>query len=132
MPALNFTKFVDAVENGLASLNREPFPHPGVIVKRQTVRKLRKDKRDPVAGQKLVFFTGQRTKKCRRLGEAICKSSVFITIEPDGWVSVGNLPLPGPDYDTLAQADGFRDFESFFSFFQKTHGLPFEGKVICW
>ena len=46
---------------------------------RQTIRPERK--RPIKAGDRLIFFTGQRTKACRRLGEATCEGVQAIKIE---------------------------------------------------
>ena len=66
MPALNFKKqFADKVERG---------------EKRQTIRALRADGRNPQPGQTLFLYTGMRTKSCRKLGEAVCSSVEQIDI----------------------------------------------------
>lgn len=60
MPALNFQpRFAKMVENG---------------TKRQTIRALRKDGRDPKLGDMIHLYTGMRTKKCRRLRTNYCTS----------------------------------------------------------
>ena len=57
MPALNFKKeFADKVASG---------------EKRQTIRALRKDGKNPRPGQKLYLYTGMRTKYCRKCGDPL-------------------------------------------------------------
>jgi hypothetical protein len=121
MPALNFmARFAAAVESG---------------EKRQTIRKRRKDGRDPKPGDTLYFYTGMRTKKCRKLGEARCKSVSDIELDRGRFctgVAVGTVRgitcLP----DTMARRDGFADFGELLDCIEGMHGLPFEGLLIQW
>ena len=111
MPALNFMKqFADAVESG---------------EKRQTIRAYRKDGLDPKVGDTLYLYTGMRTKQCRKLGEVKCKS-----VEPI------YLSWEGCDFtihqERWATNDGFDSFTHMLDWFEKTHGLPFEGLIIKW
>ena len=138
MPGLNFQKrFAPKVESG---------------DKLQTIRAYRKDGRDPKVGQWLYFFAGQRTKKCRRLGKAICTSVQPVVL--DAWPTIvdgpddgdvhGERPLHprfniGLDWivslrrcNSLARRDGFADADEMCAFFAKTHGLPFGGLLIRW
>lgn len=115
MPLLGFKKeFADAVERG---------------EKLQTIRALRKDKRDPKPGQILYLYTGLRTKQCRKLGERTCTSSQPVTIANAG-ITLG--PRWVLDLHTFAEADGFKNIEDLYAFFKKTHGLPFHGVLIKW
>lgn len=141
MPALNFMKqFAGAVESG---------------EKRQTIRAFRKDGRDVKAGDKLYLYTGMRTKGCRKLGEAVCVSVSRLQLLSRHAAS-GNVNLlygapakrSGFDrffiasskghgnsrgrFTRLAKADGFSDIDEMVSWFEKTHGLPFEGLLIKW
>lgn len=141
MPALNFQKqFAPLVESG---------------EKRQTIRAYRKDGRDPKVGDKLYLFTGLRTKASRRLalnchvrnvivrslqglpmGHVVtCLATSSITLSRAGTirgkeiVSVSGCPSTMED---LARDDGFESVAAMFDFFEKTHGLPFEGLLIRW
>jgi hypothetical protein len=59
VPALNFqSRFAPLILAG---------------TKRSTIRRRRKDRRDPKPGQTLYLFTGMRTKSCRRLLETRCE-----------------------------------------------------------
>lgn len=118
MPALNFKKeFAGKVASGS---------------KCQTIRKLRKDGRNPKPGQTLYLYTGQRTAYCKKLGEATCKSVEQISIEENLDVYVGVNWLPLWEIKSLAKKDGFNNHSDFFQFFIKTHGLPFYGLLIKW
>jgi hypothetical protein len=130
MVALNFkAQFADDVEEGR---------------KRRTIRKDRKDGRDPRRGDALQLYTGMRQKGCRKLRDAKCTSVRLVTIDHMG-VTVefkklyaGDAPAyqGGPDpesYDgDFARADGFDSFPDMVEFFEKQHGLPFHGRLIEW
>ncbi len=125
MPTLNFQKqFAPLVESGK---------------KRQTIRAYRKDGRDPKVGNTLYLYTGQRTKACRKLGEAKCKSAVPFRIwwGFHQWVVMRTEDyalrrLSGESANRLAVANGFEDWADMVRWFEKTHGLPFEGLLIRW
>lgn len=118
MPALNFqARFAPLVESG---------------EKRQTIRAMRKDGRDPKPGDTLYLYTGMRTKACWKFGEARCKSVERIQIRVAN-IAVGDRPgSTGSQCDAVAVADGFADFGEMLAWFEKTHGLPFEGLLIRW
>jgi len=124
MPALNFIKeMAPKVELGL----KEP-DHPDA--KRQTIRALRKDGRNPRPGQSLCLYTG-----IRKLGEAACKDVEQISIEENNGiynVVVRVHFLSILETKKLALADGFNSSVDFYRFFRKTHGLPFYGLLIKW
>lgn len=128
MPLLGFKKqFAGMVENGL----QEP-PNPAIRIKRQSIRAKRKDGKNPHCGQTLFLYTGLRTKSCRKLGVATCKSIEEITIESHG-INVAGFWLSHADVENLAFDDGFDSFEQMLAFFEKEHsGLPFWGLLIKW
>ena len=130
MPSLNFTIFVGKIEDG---------------TKRQTIRLARK--RPVKVGDYLYFFTGMRTKKCRKLyvppgGQYKVDGSML-------WITSGNPPstigMPlafvplsmfthsVPCAESLRlpwreiaegeywRRDGFDDFEDFMAWFEQTH-----------
>ena len=130
MPALNFQKWsAPLVESG---------------EKRQTIRAYRKDGRDPKVGDTLYLYTGMRTKACRKLGEVVCNSAERLRINEDGGVSRHVFKRVDPfytaawaEYDVgwcnrIARADGFNGLGEMRRWFEKTHGLPFEGLLIKW
>jgi hypothetical protein len=103
--------------------------------KRQTIRARRKNR--PKVGQTAYLYTGARTKACRKLGEGIIKKVEPLIIEHDGirWLphQMGELLMRNEDYlNFYATADGFADWPAMRDWFQKTHGLPFEGDLIRW
>jgi len=126
MPALNFKKeFAALVELGL----KDPS-HPEA--KRQSIRAIRKDGRDPRPGQILYLYFGLRTAFCRKLGEVECKEQIAITIEPWDNIIVGLKSLNFKEEKEFARQDGFKSTDDFFKFFKTTHGLPFYGFLYKW
>ena len=128
MPALTFKpQFADKVEAGM---------------KRQTIRPRRKV---PIrTGQTLLLraWTGAPyLTKQRVLGQAICRSVDGIVIHDEGIeLSPGTLRVffmrqggsRQRGLDKFAGADGFADWTEMRAWFEKTHGLPFEGVLIKW
>ena len=106
MPALNFQKqFAAIVESGQ---------------KRQTIRAYRKGGRDPKPGDTLYLYTGMRTKQCRKLGEVRCQSAWPIRIyKPRNRRNQIALQVLALAVEMLG-------------WFERVHGLPFEGLVIRW
>lgn len=147
MPLLGFmSRFEKAVENGFAEANGLPLPHPGIRPKRQTIRKRRKDGRDPKPGQMLYGWVKVRTPQRRKLGEAKCKSAWpirfyhprnrknQIAVRLPTWVIV----LLAADNrrraweQNMAIADGFANVGELLDLIEKMHGLPFDGLLIRW
>lgn len=126
MVALNFQKkFADDVENG---------------IKLQTIRAPWKNGKMPFeAGKKLQLYCGMRTKQCRKLGDAICTEVQGVRIRPR---SIRLCDLDGSMFselvfypemlNSIAQADGFKDWEALAQWFYETHDLPFEGYLVKW
>jgi len=122
MPALNFyEEFADKVFAG---------------IKNQTIRKTRKH---PIKrGDTLYLYTGQRTKQCRLLKTVVCVRTfeVKFTKQWYYWRECGWLKrwrkFEIYELEYLAQKDGFGTDLDMIHWFQKHHGLPFEGQVIRW
>lgn len=130
MSALNFKKqFVSKIESG---------------EKTQTVRAVRKY---PIkVSDTLYLYTGMRTKKCCKIGEAICREVTEIRIEYYGYslrndiflgkIYKGKYPMSLDAIHYLANQDGFETIREFFEFFVKTHKMqPGDSKkfsVISW
>lgn len=126
MPAFNFMKrFADDVRYGL---------------KRQTVRADRKDGRAHArVGDTVKLYTGMRTKSCELLAVATVISVAKVRILPT-CMSINGRVLPSSIHsrdceqtdNEFAQADGFEGFMDMAEWFEKTHGLPFDGTLIEW
>ena len=117
MPSLNFNKkFVQLIKSG---------------AKKQTIRKRRKNKRDPAPGRTLYFFTGMMSKQCERIGEAICSDVSLITVTQDS-IQVCNRTLSVKDRLKLAKNDGFECAKDLIEFIATVYGLPFNGLIIKW
>ena len=122
MPALSFKKqFATMVESGK---------------KHQTIRKTRK--RPIKVGDTLYLYTGMRTKSCRKLGEAVCKSAENIEIfNTDLFyfpnVIVGCIRLSVEETSKIIRDDGFEFEKDFYDFFMDESGrLRFKGQLIKW
>ena len=92
--------------------------------------------RDPKPGQTLYLYVGQRTKGCRKLGEAVCESVQAIEVW-QSWansgMSVGGKLVSQRKAEWIARADGFEDLGALKEFLLTTHHeLPFEGILIRW
>lgn len=119
MPALNFqAQFARLVECGL---------------KRQTIRSTRR--RRIVVGDRLYLYTGQRTRSCRKLGEADCVDTVPVIIFR------GCLWLNGREICTfsmlhrIATDEGFDNIDALHAWFDEVHRsneIPFCGDLIRW
>lgn len=120
MPAFNFhQRFADDVECGR---------------KQQTVRTTRRGK----VGDTAYLYTGQRTTKCRKLGEAplIQVTPIEINrIEGNGEpvIVIDGAWLVHQEAEFFARADGFDFAEQMVDWFDNTHGgLPFKGWLHVW
>ena len=79
------------------------------------------------AGDRVQLYTGMRTKACRKLAEGICEVSTYCQISEQG-VTNGNYPPTA--LEEFARADGFDSWADMLGWFEKTHGLPFIGRLI--
>ena len=75
----------------------------------------------------MQLYTGMRTKACRKLAEGTCEVSTYCQISEQG-VTTGNYP--STPLEEFAQADGFDSWAEMLGWFEKTHGLPFIGRLI--
>lgn len=103
--------------------------------KRQTVRRVRKRPIKPGDSLSLRKWSGAayRTKQIP-LKEAVCVSVNNVRIDK-GKIQVlcsSENPSRIVDLDSFAKADGFESWEDMVNWFDKTHGLPFEGILIRW
>ena len=115
MVAFNFSpEFAGAVTSG---------------AKVQTIRKTRRGK----PGDAVQLYTGQRTKKCRKLrpDTTLCYVD-YVHIAPDG-LTFGNKEKHPGNADAFAKRDGFKDFSDMLAWFQKKYGAShFVGYVHRW
>jgi len=114
MVAINFSpQFAERVERG---------------EKRQTIRRGRKCE----PGTALQLYTGQRTKACRKLMDAVCKDITYVGLTERG-VTLGDKSKFPSDIDDFARADGFRDYAEMWQWFSTRYETnSFTGYVIRW
>jgi hypothetical protein len=148
MVAYSFKKqFIQAIEIGLG----EPhiFDHvPGLVrPKRQTIRAIGK-RRHARLGETIQLYTAMRTRQCRKIGEAKCKSVEGVLLKWSEWPSFFIFDLengePGTyrrigdlrdiaDMEEFARHDGFTDLAAMRKFWADEHGpQTFEGLLIKW
>ena len=128
MIALNFKEeFADLVARGR---------------KKQTIRRTNRFK----VGDTIQLYTGQRTKVCRKLGEAVVWNVARVIIDEfsfsfhqkhfndfRGDYVEWRVFAHETTLDMQAKKDGFKDFEAMKAFFVAQYGdLPFEGYLIQW
>lgn len=96
--------------------------------KRQTIRRTKRC----AAGDLLRLYTGQRTKACRLLREAVCRDVTYVGLTERG-VTLGDRDRFPHDIDELAQQDGFRDYAAMWAWFSERYRTnSFTGYVIRW
>ena len=96
--------------------------------KRQTIRRTMRCK--PGAG--LQLYTGMRTKTCTKITDAVCTDVWPIILHPHSVEAGGGWIRADEDLDKFARADGFADFIEMIAWFDRVHGLPFEGWLHQW
>lgn len=96
--------------------------------KRHTIRATRKRMTKP--GEIVHLYTGLRQKGARLLMRARCTKVERINIDVDGSIAIDGIYLTPDEEDSLARADGFRDFLEFSEFWDGRR--PFSGDIIHW
>lgn len=110
MPAFNFKReFVPLIKSG---------------AKTSTIRK---SKRGAV-GRPMQLYTGQRTKECEKIMDAVCTGIYPITICEHHLVHIKGYP----DAGYLYKQEGFKTPDDFIDFFDDHYGLPFHGYLHTW
>lgn len=114
MVAINFSpQFADAVASGR---------------KTQTIRQKARAK----PGDVLQLYTGQRTKDCRKLADAVCVDCTYVGLNADA-ISLGDVRRFPRDRDEFARADGFEDYAAMWRWFaEKYQTNSFTGYIIRW
>ena len=139
-------RFAQAVELGLMDINTKAAGMwrdstgflPNVRRKRQTIRAPRKDGKVANVGDTLKIYTGLRTKKCRKLGEATCLQSSRVMVNRVAIFVFADDGQSARQYfreeaDEFARDDGFKDFAELRAWLDKTHGQgQFRGQLYRW
>ena len=96
--------------------------------KTQTIRRSARAR----AGQALQLYTGQRTKDCRKLTEAICIDCTYVGLTARG-VTLGDESRFPAHIDDFARADGFEDYAAMWKWFSERYETnSFTGHIIRW
>ena len=132
MPSLSFQKqFVPGIR---AMISKDYAVRLKVKPKRTTIRNMRK--RPFKKGDRLILFSGLRTKKCEKLGEVRCKKVEDIHLQYvcevlDMFeVVVNGKTIDDDAINLMARQDGFTDGFSMMKWFAKNHGFPFHAQRI--
>lgn len=114
MVAINFSpQFADVVAAGR---------------KTQTIRQ----KARAGAGDALQLYTGQRTKNCRKLADAVCIDCTYVGLT-SRFVTLGDVSRFPGDIDDFARADGFENYDAMWRWFSdKYDTASFTGHIIRW
>ena len=104
--------------------------------KRQTIRANGK-RRHARPGEQIQLYTGMRTKHCRKIGDAECKSVHEIDMEIGKhtlYVEIDGRAMKGGRIHDFARQDGFEHGEDMLQFWQTEHrGVThFDGSLIKW
>lgn len=132
MVAYSFKKqFIEPILAGLGELENVP-------PKRQTIRSVGR-RRHARPGETIQLYTAMRTKQCRKLGEALCKSVEPIRIfVHQAVIEVGGRKIGTPaSLDDFARSDGFTSWAEMQKFWFAEHEEtvrlgPFVGVLIRW
>lgn len=96
--------------------------------KRQTIRRSSRAK----PGDAIQLYTGQRTKACRKLGDAICIDSGYVGLTARG-VTLWDASRYPRDIDEFARADGFKDYAAMWKWFSERYETnSFTGYITRW
>lgn len=109
MVAINFQeRFVPLILNG---------------TKTTTIHKTNRFK----VGDKLQLYTGQRTKQCRKIADAVVLDVSPVTIYHDRIIINGEYART----EDVAHADGFESWKEMYKWFLKTHrACFFDGWIV--
>jgi hypothetical protein len=115
MVAINFSaQFAEPVERG---------------EKCQTIRRGR---RNIYPGFALQLYTGQRTKQCRKLRDAVCKDVTYVGLTEKG-ITLGDVRRFPRDIDEFARLDGFKNYAEMWKWFSERYETnSFTGYIIRW
>ena len=96
--------------------------------KTQTIRRSARAK----AGQRLQLYTGQRTKACRKLAEAVCIDCGYVGLTERG-ISLWDASRYPGNKDDFARADGFESYAAMWKWFSERYKTnSFTGYIIRW
>lgn len=118
-------RFVDAVRAG---------------IKTSTIRPPGRPSKRPMEGDTITLFrwTGRPYhSKQQEVGRFRVRRVWNVTVSEQGTErtdggTFSRSHAPGGERETIAQREGFRDWEEMASWFRDQHGLPFDGIMIEW
>lgn len=96
--------------------------------KRRTIRRTKRCEK----GGKLQFYTGMRTKSCRKLGDGICTGVTPVKIHENFLILEKKKITAAAVLKNFAVRDGHESWQSLTEWFEKRYGLPFSGWLHEW
>ena len=103
----------------------------GPVERGEKTQTIRRDRRcEP--GAALQLYTGQRTKACRKLRDAVCRDVTYVGLTARG-VTLGAVDRFPRDIDEFARLDGFENYAAMWKWFSERYETnSFTGFVIRW
>ncbi len=103
----------------------------GKVLSGEKTSTIRKTKRCKV-GDKMQLYTGQRTKECKKLADAICVATARFFINEQILWRIENCEGAFCNERALHEKEGFKNIKEMMMFFVNQYGLPFEGYIHEW
>jgi hypothetical protein len=102
--------------------------------KRQTIRRKRRDGRQPKPGDTAILYTGLRTRQARKLGERTIVEvfRVHMVLDDAPYIVSNGVRLHPGEAESFAKLDGFGSARELFDWFREQHGPTFDGFCTCW
>lgn len=102
--------------------------------KRQTIRRKRRDGRQPKPGDTAILYTGLRTRQARKLGERTIVDvfRVQMVLDDEPYIVSNGVRLNPGEANAFAKLDGFTNAREMFAWFREQHGPMFDGFCTCW
>ena len=114
----------------MVALNFQPQFADDVAAGRKT-QTIRRSARAQ-AGQVLQLYTGQRTKACRKLADAVCIDCGYVGLTERG-ISLWDASRYPRNKDDFARADGFENYATMWKWFSERYKTnSFTGYIIRW
>lgn len=98
---------------------------------------IRRSLRNAHNGDCLQLYTGQRTKKCRKIGDAVLSRVETLKVSEHGLYIKPQLfgkfrRMSQAASDKTAKEDGFSSYDDMWQWFKETHGCGFIGYRYIW
>lgn len=97
--------------------------------KRSTIRSTKRCE----VGETMQLYTGLRTKKCRKIMDAVCIGVAPILVSKKSFWKLGETEgNVRPSVAPLHEQEGFMNVQDMVDFFAEEYGLPYRGWIHAW